>query len=409
MTFVLNKINRDSEKVGTTQQKQVDKGTGNYSLEINLTKNAVIVYEINKDKSTEAIKVFPASIGKELTKGKHNIKEKYSWVKEDDDWHQYCVKFANMAYIQSVSFENKYPYTLKHKSYNKVGKKIEGNDIVLYSKDARWIYENCKVGVKLNIVKGKKSDKLPLSFDSKIELNEYCGWDPTDSNENNPYKKVKNGEITLGIDTIYIEKGTTIKYYANILLLDTDGKDITNTLKYKKISTEKIGNYKIKYTLKNSDGSTKKVTQKVTVVDTTPPVVSCSRSQFSYQVDGRSSEDMNTEDNVKAIENMVRQYVSVNETGCTITVRTVGATELLEDNFTVSIKAQDESGNVGSCNVMCQITVKKSEGSNKNTPEEKINQIIKDRKEEETTKKKKTSKKDDETEVTETVEETSEE
>ena len=109
---------------------------------------------------------------------------------------------------------------------------------------------------------------------------------------------------------------------------------------------------------------------------------------------------MNSEDNVKAIEKMVRGYVSVNESDCTITVRTVGETELMEDNFPVSIKAKDPSGNVGSCQVLCEITVKKTKGSNKNTPDKKIEQLIKDRLDkEETTKKKEkeTKKKEKET------------
>lgn len=395
MMLVLEKINYDADKIGiTSEKKEEEKGTGNYTVQVNLAKNAVIIYEINKDKSKDAIKVFPASIGKDLDKGKYTAKEKYSWVREDNDWHQYSVKFDNVAYIQSASYTDKYPYTLKNKSYNNIGKKVDGNDILLYAKDAQWIYKNCKKGVKINIVKGKKSDELPLEFESKINLTKYSGWDPTDPNKNNPFKKVKNGEIAVGSETVYIEKGSKVDYLANVLMLDADGKDATNSLKYKKIKTDSLGKSKITYTFTGSDGKTEKVTQKVRIVDTTPPVVSCSKNQFTYQVDGRSKEDMNSDDNVKAIEKMVRQYVSVNESGCTITVRTVGKTELMEGNFPVSIKAQDEAGNVGSYGVMCEITVKKVKPSNKNTPSEKIEQIKKEREEqEETTKKKKSSKK----------------
>lgn len=400
MMFVLDKIDSDADKVGvTSEKKEEEKGTGNYTIEVNLAKNAVIIYEINKDKSKDAVKVFPASIGKELAKGKYTTKEKYSWVREDDDWHQYSVKFGNIAYIQSASYSDKYPYTLKNKSYNNIGKKVDGDDILLYAKDAQWIYKNCKTGVKISVVKGKKSDQLPLEIESKVKLSKHCGWDPTDPNKNNPFTKAKNGVVTIGTETIYIEKGSKVDYLANVLLLDAEGNDVTNTLKYKKISTDSLGKTKITYTIKGSD---EKITQKVKVVDTTPPVVSCSKSQFTYQVDGRSSEDMNSKDNVKAIEKMVRQYVSVNESGCTITVRTVGETELMEGNFPVSIKAQDEAGNVGSYSVMCEITVKEAKGSNKNTPSKKIEQIKKERKEqEEATKKKKSSKKKKEEKETE--------
>lgn len=403
MMLVINKINYDADKVGkTSQEEKVEKGTGNYSIQVNLAKNAVIVFETKTDKSKDAIKVFPASIGKELDKGKYTTTEKYSWVREDEDWHQYGVKFGNISYIQSVAYSEKYPYTLISKSYKNIGKKIDGNDILLYAKDAYWIYKNCKTGVKINIVKGSKTDKLPLKTEESKELSKYCGWDPTDPNKENPFNKVKKGKIAQGLDTIYVEKGTEFDYLVNFLVFDELGNDVTNKLKYKKIDTNSLGKTKITYSFSDKNGNKKKVTQKVEVIDTTPPAVSCSKKQFTYQVDGRATEDMNAKSNVKEIEDMVRKYVSVNEPNCTITVKTVSNTELMEGNFPVEIKAQDESGNFGSCQVMCEITVKASKGSSKNTPHEKIEEILKERegKEETTNKEKETKKKEKKEEKT---------
>ena len=39
-----------------------------------------------------------------------------------------------------------------------------------------------------------------------------------------------------------------------------------------------------------------------------------------------------------------------------------------QGNFPVSIKAQDKSGNVGSCQVMCEIKIKESKGNKKFEP-----------------------------------------
>ena len=69
---------------------------------------------------------------------------------------------------------------------------------------------------------------------------------------------------------------------------------------------------------------------------------------------------MNKESNAKDIKEMVRKYVSCNESDVTITITTVDPLELKEGNFPVSIKAQDKSGNVGSCQVMCEIKSKKN-------------------------------------------------
>ena len=65
---------------------------------------------------------------------------------------------------------------------------------------------------------------------------------------------------------------------------------------------------------------------------------------------------------------MVRKHVSCNESDVTITITTVDPLELKEGNFPVSIKAQDKSGNVGSCQVMCEIKIKESKGNKKFEP-----------------------------------------
>ena len=57
--------------------------------------------------------------------------------------------------------------------------------------------------------------------------------------------------------------------------------------------------------------------------------------------------------------------ISCNESDVTITITTVDPLELKEGNFPVSIKAQDKSGNVGSCQVMCEIKIKESKGNKK--------------------------------------------
>lgn len=389
MTFVLNKLDSDANS-SIEKETQEEKGTGNYTIEVNIAKNAMVIYEIEDDKSQKVIKVFPVSIGKELKKGKYSIEGKYSWVRIGDDWSQYGSKIDNLCYIGSVAYEDNYPETLKPKSYNNVGiKKSNGKNILLYTRDANWVYENCKTGTKINVIKGKDSDQLPLEMTKKIELSEYCGWDPTDPNENNPYAKVQNGNITLGTETIYIEKDSKINYYANLLAYNNDGIDITGDVAYKKIDTSELGKKKIKYTLTTSDGKTLNATQKVEIIDTTCPIVTCSKDYFTYQVKGRGTANMNTDSNVKAIESMVRNYVSVNETGCTITVKTLTAAELVEGEIPVVIKAQDASGNIGSYQVTCNITVKKAVVTDKNTPSKKIEEAESKRKEE-----KKANKKD---------------
>ena len=268
----------------------------------------------------------------------------------------------------------------------------------MYASDAAWVYNNCKYKTVLEIVKGSKKDQLPLQVGKKTETNKYCGWDPTDPDKSNPYLKKANGAIATGYTPVNVEKGEKIDYFSNLLALDETGKNITGKLKYNKIDSSKTGTSKVTYTYKLKSG--KKITASLSykVVDTTKPKVTCSKTQFTYEVKSKDQKDMNKESNAKAIKEMVRKYVSCNESDVTITITTVDPLELKEGNFPVSIKAQDKAGNVGSCQVMCEIKVKESEGNKRFEPSKAQKEKLKlpketTKKSEKTTKEKKTKEK----------------
>lgn len=388
LMFLQNKVNKEADKAsglsGTGTAKEAEKqvrGSGYYDIEVNLKKNAVIIYQYSKDKkSKKPYKVLKCSVGKDLKKGKYKTSDEYSWLDINGSWHKYNTRIGDKIWIQSAGYKDKYSNTLKKDSYNAIGiKKASGKCIILCAKDAEWIYSNCRRGTAVNVVNGEKTDKLPLAFEQSVIPYKYCGWDPTDTDKENPYKKMKNNSITLGLSTVYVEKGEKPEYISNLIAKDKDGKIVTGKLKYKKFDSDNIGTHKVKYTYKTDTGESFETVQKFAVVDTTPPIVTCSKSQFSYQVKGLSNKDMNNRSNVSAIENMVRSYISCNESGVKITVKTLSADELDEKNIPVIIKAQDEAGNVGSCQVMCEITVKKEKPGKKYEPSEKVKKELRER------------------------------
>ena len=58
-------------------------------------------------------------------------------------------------------------------------------------KDAKWIYENCKSGTTVEFYSSENPGPLGKPEAMKItEYNDYRGWDPTDPNENNPWKEI---------------------------------------------------------------------------------------------------------------------------------------------------------------------------------------------------------------------------
>lgn len=366
LIFVKNKINTGENKTNnvanqpTTENKTSVSVAEKYKIEVNVAKNAVIVYQYSDNNNEKkALKVFPCSIGKNVKKGKYKLSKSYTWIKNDSQWHKYNTKYDEGAWIQSVGYSDKYSNTLIKKSYNTVGNKLKsGKNIVLYGADAAWINNNCENITELTIKKGNKTKSLPLRLNKKITLNKHCGWDPTDIDKNNPYQKKSNGTIAVGLKTVTVEKGSKINYFNNILVLDEDGTDITASGKFKKISSDKLKTTKVKFTYTLKSGKTISDILNFKVVDTTKPKVTCLKTQFTYQVKSKDQKDMNTEANITAIVNMVKAQVSCNEDDVIIRVKTVEPMELKEGYIPVSIEAQDKSGNVGSCQVTCKITVK---------------------------------------------------
>lgn len=370
MMFVYNRINKGSESgsiskvVDENSKEQAQKNkklNTDYYIEVNLSKNAMVIYEYNdkKHKKKTPVKVFNCSIGKELKTGSYKTKQEYQWIKSNGSWHQYNTNISKRCWIQSINFSNKYPYTMDKKSYDKVGKKVSGSSVLLYSGDASWIYENCKNNTVVKVIKGKKSDTLPLTSAEKMKVDGKCGWDPTDTSKDNPYSKIKPGSVVIGKKTVYIEKGAKVSYFSNLLALDETGKSIAKKWKYKKIDSDSLGKHTVKFSVKTAKGKKLEVQQDFKVVDTTCPKVDCSKLLFTLEVDSRSNMDLNNVKNLKKVENMVRPYVSCNEEDCKIEINTVNAGELNIAKFPIIITATDQSGNIGSCQVMLEVKLTK--------------------------------------------------
>lgn len=411
LMFIQNKVSKEADKLSGVDKtvdskeeetKKADSGSDKYYIEVNMKKSAMIVYQYSSDKKTKKpYKIFKCSVGSDLKKGEYKTSASYSWINVNGNWHRYNTQIGAKAWIQSAGYKDKYANTLVKSSYKAIGNtKIAGSGIVLYAKDAQWISTKCKSGTVVNVVKGKKSDNLPLDFDQTINPYKYCGWDPTDPDKDNPYNKVENTSITMGSETVYVEKGQDANYLGNLLAKDENGKNITGSLKYKKFNSGELGTHKVKFSYKLKDGNKITATQKFEVVDTTCPVVTCSKKKFTYEVKSLDKIDMNKKSNVTDIEKLVRASVSCNESDVTITVNTLAAKELREGMIPVVVKAQDKSGNVGSCQVMCEIKVKKSEKVTQYKPsKEQMEKIKKQRnKKQEKATKKQSSKKEKVTE-----------
>lgn len=371
LMFVQNKVSNEADKAAGVGQsgrdkssKQKEKGSDNYYIEINKKLRTVIVYQYSKDKkSKKPIKSFKCMIGDKLPNGKFKYSTKYSWIKNNGSWHKNATEIGTNIWIYSTSYKDKYDYRVSLKSYKAINKqkKTSGRCVILNAGDSAWIYNHLKSSTEFVVKKGKKGDKVPNTFEKYIVPDGNCGWDPTDTLSDNPYKKIKSKAVVKGLDTITVERGHQPDYYGNIIACNGDGKFITNRLKYNDIDYNSVGTYKIKYSYKAKNGNKYSINQKIKVVDTTPPKVRCGQSLYTLEVSSKSLADIVKEDNVKKIENTVRAGVSADEPIVDVQVYTVEKQLLrLDEKVPVVVKAKDKSGNVGSCQVMCQIKYTKS-------------------------------------------------
>lgn len=377
LMFFQSKIEKEGEQKakihneGVKPQESKDsEKTDKYDIEVNKRLSAVIIYQYSKDKKTkEQIKVFRCCVGEDLTKGEFRIGKKYSWLDIYQGWHKYNTSIGKGAWIHSSIYKDKYDYRLSKPSYNSLGKApAYGKSILLSAGDAAWIYNNCKEGTKVSILKGKKKDVLTKSPEPVAALYSYCGWDPTDPDKNNPYQRIKNGRVVKGLSTLSVEKGNKPDYFGNIIALGKKGKVITKRLKYNEIDYSRVGTYTVNYKYKAKDGTKYKVSQKIKVTDTTPPKVWCAKTLYTLEVKSSSPDDINTEENVKKIVDMVKSGVRADEPIVDTQVSTLEKEQLREGKKApVVVKVRDAYGNIGSCQVNCEIKVKEEETTEKPT------------------------------------------
>lgn len=403
LMFIQSKLEKEGEQKAKVyneeakpQESKNSAKSDKYDIEVNKKLRTVIIYQYSKDKKTkEQIKVFRCCVGEDLTKGEFRIGKKYSWLDIYQGWHKYNTSIGRGAWIHSSIYKDKYDYRLLKSSYNSLGKSsANGKSILLSAGDAAWIYNNCKEGTKVSIIKGKKKDVLTKSPEPVVSLYSYCGWDPTDPDKNNPYQKIKNGRVVKGLSTLIIEKGHKPDYLGNLIALGTKGKLITKRLKYHEIDYSTVGTYTVNYKYKAKDGTKYKISQKIKVVDTTPPKVWCAKTLYTLEVKSSSPDDINTEENVKKIVDMVKAGVRADEAIVDTQVSTLEKEQLREgEKAPVVVKVRDAYGNIGSCQVNCEIKVKEEETTEKPTVKKEKPTVKKKPATKKKTKKKKAEKK----------------
>lgn len=163
-----------------------------YLIKVNRLANCVTVY--TKDATgayTVPVKAMVCSVGLNGDTPLENgqITDKYDWrLLFGNVWGQYAVRFNGHIMFHSVPYMVPSKDSLKEGQYNLLGQPASQGCIRLSVIDAKWIYDNCDKGTKVEVY--DSADPGPLGKPASIQIDPnhaLRGWDPTDPDPANPW------------------------------------------------------------------------------------------------------------------------------------------------------------------------------------------------------------------------------
>lgn len=163
-----------------------------YSINVNLTQNIVTIYELDENgEYTIPYKAFICSVGKNNSTpvGTFSTQNKYDWrALFGNVYGQYATRINGNILFHSVYYSKQDKSTLNTSSYNELGTSVSAGCVRMTVEGAKWIYDNCPLGTKVNIYKSDEPE--PIIPEPTLELSlddSKSGWDPTDPDINNPW------------------------------------------------------------------------------------------------------------------------------------------------------------------------------------------------------------------------------
>ncbi len=150
-----------------------------YYIEVDKSRNIVTVYAKDENgKYCVPVKAFVCSTGNATPLGTFRTPQKYRWhVLDGGVYGQWCTRIHGGVLFHSVYYYSQSPYNLAVKEYNKLGTTASHGCVRLTAGDAKWIYDNCKLGTTVHIT---TSGKNPFGKPSAYHLKTSHKWDPTD-------------------------------------------------------------------------------------------------------------------------------------------------------------------------------------------------------------------------------------
>lgn len=180
-----------------------------YYIKVDCDSQNVIVYTTDENgEYTIPVKSMICSTGISTPEsGVFEISDKFEWAYlVGNVYGQYATRIVGPILFHSVPYTEKDKSSLEYWEYDKLGTPASKGCVRLTVKDAKWIYDYCKPGTKVEFYKSNSTkdnieneNKVKKEISMKIsDYNEELrGWDPTDPDSNNPwieYLKQNKGE-----------------------------------------------------------------------------------------------------------------------------------------------------------------------------------------------------------------------
>lgn len=159
---------------------------GSYVAKVNRTTCTITIYA-NDPNSNKGyiipVIAFTCSVGlpnTPTTPGTHYTFVKYRWKElMGPSYGQYATKFTSDGiYFHSVAGFNTTSYNLNYIDYNNLGIPASHGCVRLCVRDAKWIYDNCPLGMKVIVY--DSGDPGPYGKPATIKIPPGQTWDPTD-------------------------------------------------------------------------------------------------------------------------------------------------------------------------------------------------------------------------------------
>jgi len=199
---------QSDSKVDEIKEEKIEEyfqtGKAEYYIKVNYLAQVVTIYKKNeKGFYSVPVKAMVCSTGESTPqKGIYQITSfKKEWLAlQGKVYGQYCTQIVGNILFHSVPYlEYKNPASLEYWEYDKLGQKASLGCVRLTVENAKWIFDNCEEGTKVEFYSSENPGPLGNQAIEKIsQYEELRNWDPTDQKEKNPWKQYyenKNKEL----------------------------------------------------------------------------------------------------------------------------------------------------------------------------------------------------------------------